>query len=354
MHTTSSSPRAPRARAPAARLPAAILALVTLALLTLATATPAGDVDHATAVQPILDRHCVKCHQPVGDRAPKAGLDLSAAEGLLAGGEGGPVVEPGAPDRSRLIALVSLPDGDLDRMPPKGDRLGDDELATIRAWIAEGCVIGEGAPTDIDTDIDIDTEVRAPRADTPPDPARIQLWRSLGGTRTPVTQVARAAAGDTVVIEPVIPGSPLLRVGWPTEQARVDDDAVRALARIAENITVLDLGRTSITDRSLDTIMRFPLLVRLDLNRTAVTSTGLRRLQTMPELRTLVLHGTAVDDDAVPTLRTLKRLEQLHLWNTAVTEAGETALLKDRPRLRVHRTLVLPGPEPEADEDDDL
>ena len=83
-------------------------------------------------VAPIFERHCVVCHQ--GEK-PKGGLSLAMAGGLAKGGENGPVVEPGKPDESLLVEVIS---GDKPAMPKKSRPLSKDDVALIRRWIADG------------------------------------------------------------------------------------------------------------------------------------------------------------------------------------------------------------------------
>ncbi len=76
----------------------------------------------------MFDGRCVFCHS--GPQA-EAGLDLSSYEGLMAGGQDGPVVVPGDPGASELIARQSGP----------SDHFGqvlDDELEALREWVANG------------------------------------------------------------------------------------------------------------------------------------------------------------------------------------------------------------------------
>src|SRR5262245_4067815 len=79
-------------------------------------------------VAPIFERHCVGCHQ--GEK-PKGGLSLVSAKGLAAGGENGAVVEPGNPDESLLVEMIS---GEKPAMPQKARRLSDPDVAAIRDW----------------------------------------------------------------------------------------------------------------------------------------------------------------------------------------------------------------------------
>jgi hypothetical protein len=91
-----------------------------------------GDDLFGTTVAPILEKHCVHCH---GDSMPKAGLSITSLGSLLRGGESGPVVEPGKPDASLLIEMVS---GDKPEMPQKGQPLGKEQVASLRQWVKQG------------------------------------------------------------------------------------------------------------------------------------------------------------------------------------------------------------------------
>src|SRR5882724_6314224 len=67
-----------------------------------------------SAAQAIFDRNCVKCHGPLEH---KSGLELDTIESALRGNQDGPVVVPGKPAASKMIAALS-PDADP-HMPPK-------------------------------------------------------------------------------------------------------------------------------------------------------------------------------------------------------------------------------------------
>lgn len=85
-------------------------------------------VDH---VLPIFRNACNNCHNP--DRK-KAGLDLTTYGGTMTGSENGPVVKPGAADGSLLFKVCAQTEEP--KMPPKGDKLTDAELALLKNWIA--------------------------------------------------------------------------------------------------------------------------------------------------------------------------------------------------------------------------
>jgi hypothetical protein len=89
-------------------------------------------------IRPILETKCFRCH---GAKPRKANLDLSSIAGVLKGGESGPVLVPGQPDKSPLYEKVQA-----GMMPPgKKDRLTAAEVALIRRWIECGAQPGPGS-----------------------------------------------------------------------------------------------------------------------------------------------------------------------------------------------------------------
>ena len=104
-------------------------------MVALATARPARSAEEvpplASAGAPaILDKHCVKCHGPLEH---KSGLELDTLEAALKGNDDGPVIVPGKPGESKIIAALA-PDADP-HMPPK-KQLSAEDIAKLRAWVA--------------------------------------------------------------------------------------------------------------------------------------------------------------------------------------------------------------------------
>lgn len=87
----------------------------------------------AAAAQKIFAAHCFQCHGP-SKQEGELRLDVAAA--ALKGGESGAVIKPGHADDSLLIEYVSGKGDTV--MPPKGKRLSDAEVATLRTWVDSG------------------------------------------------------------------------------------------------------------------------------------------------------------------------------------------------------------------------
>src|SRR5262245_37318883 len=74
-------------------------------------------------IRPVLADNCYKCHS-AGSEKVKGGLLLDTRDGLLKGGNEGPAIVPGNPEKSRLIIAVRYKDKDL-QMPPSDKKLPD-------------------------------------------------------------------------------------------------------------------------------------------------------------------------------------------------------------------------------------
>ena len=81
-------------------------------------------------VLPIFRNACLNCHN--SDKK-KAGLDLSTYQGSLQGSENGKVLKSGDSKGSLLLQCVMQSEDP--KMPPKGEKLSDSEIAVIQRWI---------------------------------------------------------------------------------------------------------------------------------------------------------------------------------------------------------------------------
>jgi hypothetical protein len=86
-------------------------------------------------IRPILAERCYKCHS--GDKV-KAELYLDSRDGLLKGGESGPAVVPGEPEKSLLIHAIRHGDDDLDMPPKQADWLSAEQIRDFENWVKMG------------------------------------------------------------------------------------------------------------------------------------------------------------------------------------------------------------------------
>jgi hypothetical protein len=89
-------------------------------------------------IRPVLSQQCYECHSATAKKV-KGGLLLDTADGVLKGGDSGPSIVPGKPEKSLLLTSMkhSDPDPDL-AMPPKKDQLAAEVIADFEQWIKMG------------------------------------------------------------------------------------------------------------------------------------------------------------------------------------------------------------------------
>jgi mono/diheme cytochrome c family protein len=102
-------------------------------------ATPQQAAFFETKVRPVLFANCFSCH---GENAPKAGLRLDTAAGMVRGGARGAAVVPGDPGKSLLLKAIRH---EGPQMPPNR-KLKDEEIAAIAQWVKDGAPWPEEKP----------------------------------------------------------------------------------------------------------------------------------------------------------------------------------------------------------------
>ena len=98
----------------------------------------ARDVSFSLDVLPILENHCVKCHNPDGPGYQASGLDLRGYESLMQGTKHGKVIVPGSPLTSNLMVLIEGRADRSIRMPHNEQPLIKQQIEIIRDWIKQG------------------------------------------------------------------------------------------------------------------------------------------------------------------------------------------------------------------------
>ncbi len=93
--------------------------------------------DFQKDIAPILEFKCVECHRSGKE---KGELRMDTKEWLLKGGDSGPSIVAGKPEESLVIDRVTLPEDDVDVMPPEGEGelLSEKEVALLEKWIKAG------------------------------------------------------------------------------------------------------------------------------------------------------------------------------------------------------------------------
>lgn len=99
-------------------------------------------IDFAKEIQPLFAKYCLRCH---GADAQEGGLRLDQKNAALAGGQRGPEIVARKSAESRIVRFVAGVNDEQIVMPPEGNRLTDDEIGRLRAWIDQGATWPESA-----------------------------------------------------------------------------------------------------------------------------------------------------------------------------------------------------------------
>jgi hypothetical protein len=271
------------------------------------------NVDFVRDIQPILGEACVVCHGP---EKQKGKLRLDTRESLLKGGESGPVIAPGNPERSDLFRRLTLAEDDDDVMPPKGKapHLTKVQIDRLRRWIAAGATWPDGVL------VARETSAKRMTAGPSPAPAELQAIAGLGklGIKT------HTIAED---------------INWRRANFRGAGDRVPAeafaLLRQVTTMRELNLGGVRIKDEELAAIAALRNLTVLHLDNTRITDAGLEHVGTMEHLIFLNLFGNAITDSGLQQLARLKNLKSLYLAETKVTAQGVARLQRDLPNVQI-------------------
>ena len=98
-------------------------------------------IEFESQVQPLFEQNCYACHGPANQIS---GLRLDQKADALKGGHSGPAIVPGDSANSRLIHLVAGYEVKV-TMPLAGERLSDEQIGILRAWIDQGALWPDAA-----------------------------------------------------------------------------------------------------------------------------------------------------------------------------------------------------------------
>jgi mono/diheme cytochrome c family protein len=94
--------------------------------------SPEASAFFETRVRPVLAEHCLQCH---GAKKQSGGLRLDSRAAILKGGDGGPAIVEGDPDKSLIVQAIRH-QGEL-KMPEKG-KLPDPAIEAVAHWVKIG------------------------------------------------------------------------------------------------------------------------------------------------------------------------------------------------------------------------
>ena len=256
-------------------------------------------------IKPILNNKCVSCHNP---KKAKGELILSTIEGILNGGENGEIIVTNNSKESDLFTRLILPKDDEDHMPPKEKtQLTKEEVKLIETWIDKGNPIeasigGLGLqkelfaayfPKKMNNDFP-DVDVLSANIDS-------------------VNAIKKAGFH----LENISKESNYLRVSCINKPNFSNSD-FGLLKSIEQQIAILDLGKTLITDDIFESLSKLHHLTVLKLDNTSITGSKLELLAQLDHLKSLNLTSTKFEASNLKKFEAMKNLEKVFLHNTSI------------------------------------
>ena len=256
-------------------------------------------------IDPILNNNCVSCHNP---KKLKGDLILNSEEGILKGGENGEIVSTHNAAQSDLYLRMTLPKHDEDHMPPKGKaQPTKEEIALIKTWLDAGHPFNK-------TIRELNLEKGLFRS----------FFPTIHDEDYPNIEIAAAIMDSIdaikkkgIHVENISQTTQFLRVSCVNKPSFTDTD-FRTFHPIAEQIAILDLSGTQVTDSVFLKLAGLPNLTVLKLDHTAVTGKNINALQNLEFLRLINLSHTNFKDDYLDQMKDFKTLKSVYLSDSKV------------------------------------
>jgi mono/diheme cytochrome c family protein len=297
-------------------------------------------VDFAKSVQGVFEARCIDCH---GSKKQKGDLRLDSQEAAFA-----EVIKPGKSGDSELYKHISLPADHEDRMPPKGDPLTKEQIATIKQWIDEGA----NWPKELVLISAKDRAAAEAAANKLPEPEIKEAPVSDGEK----SAIAKLSSGEGIgdkssapLVMTLAQNTKLIYANFRLIGKDVNDGHLALLADI-QNLSELDLANTQITAAGLGHIKGNKNLTKLSLANTSIDDAALKQIKELTNLMSLNLYNTKVTDAGLASLKDMKFLRKVYAWQSGVTEQGAAELKKTLPNVDVNLGFKLAKVEPKKEE----
>ncbi len=288
-------------------------------------------------IAPIFRARCVECH---GEQKQKAKLALHTWEALVKGSDAGAIFVPGKPAESTLVQRMKLPTADEEHMPPaEKAQPAAEEIALLARWIELGA-----SHTATLAELKLPAPLATAAAQLP---AKLAAMARTVAHVDPLWELDPAAvekaraplAAKVAEVQRRFPGalsyesrtSAVLHFTAAGFGRDFGDAELARLAPLREQIVVLDLSGSGVTEKSAEVIGGFSRLRVLRAGSTQVGDETVRRLAGSIALESLSLADTAITEASVGALAKLRALRALRVAGTAAERAAQGANLPVGP-----------------------
>ena len=267
-------------------------------------------------VNPILNNKCVSCHNP---KKIKGELLLDSEEGILTGGENGEVVEANKASDSEIFIRMNLPKDNDDHMPPDGKtQPSKEEIALLGAWLDAGHPFG-GTIAESGLQKELFQSFFPKKIDN--DYPNMEIAEASQDS-------IEAIKNKGIHIDKISKATNFLKVSCLNKPSFSDSDFA-LLHPLKNQIAILDLGGTQVTDVIFEKLATLPNLTVLHLDHTKLTGKDIEILASSSEhLKSINLTDTEFQEPYLQKLADFKKLKKAYVFNTQL-DANGTKSLKD-------------------------
>lgn len=277
-------------------------------------------------IHPVLEEKCMACHN---QNQAYGGLNMTAFESMIKGGNSGAGIQKGNPYKSLIYKRVSFPQDHLKFMPPAGVPLSYDQVATLEWWIDNGA------------------KKQMPVTLARKDPKIQRLLELQYGLdlrektyletlilASPTLDQLKSIEERKYIWRFLNPEQSFLDLKFTKNQIKTKD--LLNIQQIKKNVIWLNLVDCKLNDDHLSFLSDFPNLTRLKIQKNpSVTSKGIKALKNLENLSELNLYGTSVNNTALMTLGQIQSLKKLFLWNTRITPKAIADFRAQHPEIEV-------------------
>lgn len=277
-------------------------------------------------VYPVLEEKCMACHNQ--NRA-YGGLNMSALETMVKGGNSGAGIQNGKPFESLIYKRVSFPHDHPKFMPPSGVPLSYDQIATLEWWIDNGAE--KQMPVTLARN---DAKIQRLMELQYGLDLREKTYLETLALTSPTPEELKTIQGEEYIWRFLNPEQSFLDLKFTKKKIETND--LLKIQSIKKNVTWLNLTDCMLNDNHLSYLSDFPNLTRLKIQKNPlVTNKGIEALQNLENLTELNLYGTRVSNAALNTLGQMESLKKLFLWNTRITAKAIADFKAQHPDVEV-------------------
>jgi uncharacterized membrane protein len=279
-------------------------------------------------IRPMFEKRCFECHS---DSKSSGDLQMHTQEGLLKGGDSGPIIVNGKATDSELYKRITKDPTSKKFMPTDGKmHLGFEDVQLIAWWINDGASF-EKTVSDAEFPKNIKRILENNHGVSLVKKSFVEVMKVDAAAENDITELKNLGFTCT----PLANGNNFLDIRYNKLGATPSSSDLEQLLKVKEQLTWLNLANMKITDEMLTVIAQMPNLSRLQIQNNSITDKGLQALESLNKLESLNLYGTEVSDAGLKSIEKLPQLRKLYLWQSKVSPEGAEKLQTKRPRLYI-------------------